>query len=84
MHVVVNAIAAVLAMEDKEFCKVGELAVAVMIETASIITGDAYRVKASQRLQFYCVCYIPRGSVFLYWLSGRAVRGAGPGSVVKL
>ena len=44
IHVMVDAIAAVLAMEDKEFCKVGELAVAVMIETATIIMGDAYKV----------------------------------------
>lgn len=41
----IDAIAAVMAMEDKEFYKVGELAVAVMIETASAITGDAYKVK---------------------------------------
>ena len=40
----VNAIAAVMSMEDKEFYKVGELAVAVMIETASAITGDPYKV----------------------------------------
>ena len=40
----VDAIAAVMAMEDKEFYKVGELAVAVMIETATAITGDAYKV----------------------------------------
>ena len=40
----VDAIAAVMAMEDKEFYKVGELAVAVMIETATTITGDPYKV----------------------------------------
>ena len=40
----VDAIAAVMSMEDKEFYKVGELAVAVMIETASAITGDPYKV----------------------------------------
>ena len=44
IHVMVDAIAAVMAMEDKEFYKVGELAVAVMIETASTITGDGYKV----------------------------------------
>ncbi|CAH3023319.1 unnamed protein product [Porites evermanni] len=43
IHVMVDAIAAVMAMEDKEFYKVGELAVAVMIETASAITGDGYK-----------------------------------------
>lgn len=44
IHIMVDAIAAVMAMEDKEFYKVGELAVAVMIETASAITGDGYKV----------------------------------------
>lgn len=44
----VDAIAAVMAMEDKEFYKVGELAVAVMIETATAITGDAYKVTTSE------------------------------------
>lgn len=46
----IDAIAAVMAMEDKEFYKVGELAVAVMIETASAITGDAYKVKKNPPL----------------------------------
>ena len=44
IHAMVDAIAAVMAMEDKQFYKVGELAVAVMIETATAITGDAYKV----------------------------------------
>lgn len=44
IHAMVDAIAAVMAMEDKEFYKVGELAVAVMIETATAITGDPYKV----------------------------------------
>ena len=39
----VDAMAAVMSMEDKEFYKVGELAVAVMIETATAITGDPYK-----------------------------------------
>ncbi|KAJ7370186.1 hypothetical protein OS493_033811 [Desmophyllum pertusum] len=43
IHAMVDAIAAVMAMEDKEFYKVGELAVAVMIETATAITGDPYK-----------------------------------------
>lgn len=47
IHAMVDAIAAVMAMEDKEFYKVGELAVAVMIETATAITGDAYKVTTS-------------------------------------
>lgn len=44
IHAMVDAIAAVMSMEDKEFYKVGELAVAVMIETATAITGDPYKV----------------------------------------
>ena len=44
LHAMIDAIAAVMAMEDKEFYKVGELAVAVMIETATAIMGDAYKV----------------------------------------
>jgi len=47
IHAMVDAISAVMAMEDKEFYKVGELAVAVMIETATAITGDAYKVTIS-------------------------------------
>ncbi|XP_068742186.1 transformation/transcription domain-associated protein-like isoform X1 [Montipora capricornis] len=43
LHAMIDAIAAVMAMEDKEFYKVGELAVAVMIETATAIMGDAYK-----------------------------------------
>ncbi|KAK2564815.1 Transformation/transcription domain-associated protein [Acropora cervicornis] len=43
VHALIDAIAAVMAMEDKEFYKVGELAVAVMIETATAITGNAYK-----------------------------------------
>jgi len=48
IHAMVDAIAAVMAMEDKEFYKVGELAVTVMIETATAITGDPYKVTTSQ------------------------------------
>ena len=53
IHVMIDAIAAVMAMEDKEFYKVGELAVAVMIETASAITGDAYKVKNPPLVPLY-------------------------------
>ena len=66
----VDAIAAVMSMEDKEFYKVGELAVAVMIETASAITGDPYKVSmvaegkktGKQSLNHTCVLVIsPKG-----------------------
>ncbi|EDO30017.1 predicted protein [Nematostella vectensis] len=43
VHVLCDAIAAVMAMEDKEFCSVGELAVSVMIETATAVTSDSYK-----------------------------------------
>lgn len=49
VHALIDAIAAVMAMEDKEFYKVGELAVAVMIETATAITGNAYKVRKTSR-----------------------------------
>ncbi|XP_015774341.1 PREDICTED: transformation/transcription domain-associated protein-like [Acropora digitifera] len=49
VHALIDAIAAVMAMEDKEFYKVGELAVAVMIETATAITGNAYKVRKASR-----------------------------------
>jgi transformation/transcription domain-associated protein len=44
VHIIAEAIASVMGMEDKEFCKVGELAVAVMIETATAVTGNPYKV----------------------------------------
>lgn len=44
IHVLIDALASIMAMEDKEFCKVGELAMAVMIETATIIVGDHHKV----------------------------------------
>ena len=44
VHALIDAIASVMAMEDKEFYKVGELAVVVIIETATAITGNAYKV----------------------------------------
>ena len=52
VHALIDAIAAVMAMEDKEFYKVGELAVAVMIETATAITGNAYKVRKVSRQWF--------------------------------
>lgn len=45
VHIIVDALTSVMGMEDKEFCKVGELAVAIMIETATAVMGNAYKVK---------------------------------------
>lgn len=50
VHVLIDAIAAVMMLEEKELCRTGELAVAVMRETASLITGDLYKVRFTK----YC------------------------------
>ncbi len=34
-----------MMLEEKELCTTGELAIAVMRETASLITGDLYKVR---------------------------------------
>ena len=41
----IDAIASVMMLEEKELCKTGELAIAVMRETASLIIGDVYKVR---------------------------------------
>ncbi|XP_015776644.1 PREDICTED: transformation/transcription domain-associated protein-like [Acropora digitifera] len=61
VHALIDAIAAVMAMEDKEFYKVGELAVAVMIETATAITGNAYKVRKASRQFFICWIQLSNG-----------------------
>lgn len=40
----VDVIVVVMVMEDKEFYKVGELVVVVMIEIVIVIIGDVYKV----------------------------------------
>lgn len=44
VYVMVDVIVVVMLMEDKEFYKVGELVVVVMIEIVSVIIGDLYKV----------------------------------------
>lgn len=44
IHVLIDAIASVMMLEEKELCKTGELAILVMCETASLIIGDLYKV----------------------------------------
>ena len=44
MHVLIDAISSVMMLEEKDLCKTGELAIAVMRETAFIIMGDLYKV----------------------------------------
>ncbi|XP_028408078.1 transformation/transcription domain-associated protein-like isoform X2 [Dendronephthya gigantea] len=43
VHVLIDAIASVMMLEEKELCKTGELAISVMHETASLIMGDLYK-----------------------------------------
>jgi hypothetical protein len=45
VHVLIDAVASVMMLEEKELCKTGELAIAVMRETAGLVTGDLYKVK---------------------------------------
>ncbi|XP_048580263.1 transformation/transcription domain-associated protein isoform X2 [Nematostella vectensis] len=54
VHVLCDAIAAVMAMEDKEFCSVGELAVSVMIETATAVTSDSYKAVQLPIFEYLC------------------------------
>ena len=44
VHVLIDAISSVMMLEEKDLCKTGELAIAVMRETAFIIMGDLYKV----------------------------------------
>ena len=48
----IDAIASVMMLEEKELCTTGELAVAVMRETASLIMGDLYKVPDRFYFQF--------------------------------
>ena len=49
VHVLIDAISSVMMLEEKDLCKTGELAIAVMRETAFIIMGDLYKVGCSLR-----------------------------------
>lgn len=56
VHVLIDAIASVMMLEEKELCKTGELAIAIMRETASLIMGDVYKVRLLYiyDMQRYC------------------------------
>ena len=56
VHIIIDAIASVMMLEEKEACVTGELAIAIMRETASIIMTDLYKVQTS--LQLFVVCHI--------------------------
>jgi hypothetical protein len=44
-----------MMLEEKELCKTGELAIAVMRETASLIIGDLYKVRFALSRQVRCI-----------------------------
>lgn len=47
--VLIDAIAICMAYEEKELCKIGEVALAVIFDVASIILGSKERVRAPGR-----------------------------------
>lgn len=52
--VLIDAIAICMAYEEKELCKIGEVALAVIFDVASIILGSKERV--SHREEFSVIC----------------------------
>lgn len=49
--VLIDAIAICMAYEEKELCKIGEVALAVIFDVASIILGSKERVSQGQQLE---------------------------------
>lgn len=52
--VLIDAIAICMAYEEKELCKIGEVALAVIFDVASIILGSKERVRTSEYLKVSC------------------------------
>ena len=44
MFVLVDAIAKCMCLEDRECCKVGEMALGLILDTASVLVGDKEKV----------------------------------------
>lgn len=53
--VLIDAIAICMAYEEKELCKIGEVALAVIFDVASIILGSKERVRAVKFYMFSSV-----------------------------
>ena len=53
VYVLFDAIAACISLEEKDLCKIGQLALGMVIDTAATIVGD--REKASELLLFEVV-----------------------------
>ena len=45
--VLMDAIAACMAYEEKELCKTGHLAMTFVVETAAVVMGSKFRVRYS-------------------------------------
>lgn len=54
MFVLVDAIAKCMCLEDRECCKVGEMALGLILDTASVLVGDKEKVRGV--CVFVCVC----------------------------
>lgn len=54
--VLIDAIAICMAYEEKELCKIGEVALAVIFDVASIILGSKERVGHWRDSSCFCCC----------------------------
>lgn len=63
--VLIDAIAICMAYEEKELCKIGEVALAVIFDVASIILGSKERVRKAE--QFAGICS-RKGALTYSWL----------------
>lgn len=52
--VLIDAIAICMAYEEKELCKIGEVALAVIFDVASIILGSKERVSHWENSDGFC------------------------------
>ena len=62
MFVLVDAIAKCMCLEDRECCKVGEMALGLILDTASVLVGDKEKVRGACEgvCVYVCVCvYVP-------------------------
>ena len=62
MFVLVDAIAKCMCLEDRECCKVGEMALGLILDTASVLVGDKEKVRGACEGVCVCMCVC----VFMY------------------
>ena len=53
--VLMDAIAACMAYEEKELCKTGHLAMSFVVETAAVVMGSKFRVRCSELITLHSV-----------------------------